>query len=296
MSFMIPNKADGGGLDTPVVLLIFNRPDFTELVFRAIAQARPKRLFVFADGPRNPGEIALCAQTRAVIDVDWPCDLTMEVSEVNLGCRGRSTSAFDRVFAERETAIFFDDDCIPDPTFFRFCEEMLDRYRDDERVMSVTGANYLGRWKRGWRSPSYHFSHFGSPWGWASWRRAWDHFDNTMQAWKHPTTKNWLREVLGNDEMYEFQARRFDLVWGDEHSWDVAWLFTKLLDAGLTIVPAVNLIRNIGCLGGRSLPSTHAVSNMPTSPMTFPLRHPTAVAADRAYDLRHVRQIVGGFK
>ena len=296
MPLMIPNKADGGSLDTPVVLLIFNRPDFAEVVFRAIAQARPKRLFVFADGPRTPEEVALCAETRAVIKVDWPCDLAMDVSDVNLGCRERSTSAFDRVFAETESAILLDDDCVPDPTFFRFCEEMLDRYRDDERVMSITGANYLGRWKGGWRSPSYHFSYFGSPWGWASWRRAWEHFDNTMQAWKHPTTKPWLREVLGNDEMYQFQARRFDLVSGDRHSWDVAWLFTKILDAGLTIVPAVNLIRNIGCLGGNSLPATHAVANMPTSPMAFPLRHPTAVAVDPAYDLRHVRRIVGGFK
>jgi len=293
---MIPNKADGGGLDTPVVLLIFNRPDFTEVVFRTIAQARPKRLFVLADGPRNPDEAALCAATRAVINVDWPCDLTMDVSDVNLGCRDRAASGFDRVFAETESAIVLEDDCVPDPTFFRFCEEMLDRYRDDERVMSVTGANYLGRWSRGWRSPSYHFSYFGSPWGWASWRRAWEHFDNTMQAWKHPTTRNWLREVLGNDETYEFQARRFDVVCEDQHSWDVAWLFAKQLDAGLTIVPAVNLIRNIGCLGGRSLPLTHALANMATSPMSFPLRHPPVVAADRAYDLRHVRQIVGGFK
>ena len=187
---MNPNKPDGGMLDTPVVLVIFNRPDFTEVVFRAIAQARPKRLFVLADGPRNPEEAALCAETRAVIKVDWPCDLTMDVSEVNLGCRYRCAGGFDMVFAETETAIILDDDCVPDPTFFRFCEEMLDRYRDDERVMSITGSNYLGRWRRGWRSPSYHFSYFGSPWGWASWRRAWNHYDVTMQAWGHPTTKS----------------------------------------------------------------------------------------------------------
>jgi hypothetical protein len=231
-----------------------------------------------------------------VVKVDWPCDLTMKVSDVNLGCRDHLSGGFDKVFAETEAAIILEDDCVPDPTFFRFCEEMLDRYRDDERVMSITGANYLGRWRRGWRSPSYHFSNFGSPWGWASWRRAWEHFDVTMQAWKHPTTKPWLQEVLGNDEVYQFQAMRFDVVYGNRHSWDVAWLFTKLLDAGLTIVPAVNLIRNIGCLGGNSLPPTHAVANMPTSPMTFPLRHPRAVDVDREHDLQQVRRIVGWFK
>ena len=283
------------GLETPVVLLIFNRPDFTELVFREIARAKPKRLFVFADGPRNAQEAARCAETQAVIKVDWRCDLTMEVSEVNLGCSGRCASGIDRAFAEIEDAIILEDDCVPDPTFFRFCEEMLDRYRDDDRVMSVTGSNYLQHWTRGWRAPSYHFSHLGSPWGWATWRRAWQHYDVTMQAWKHPTTKPWLQDVFQNDEIYQFHATRFDIVYGNSHSWDVAWLFTKLLERGLTIVPADNLIRNIGCLGGNSMPPTHAVANMPTSPMAFPLRHPAAVAADRAYDLQHVRRIVEGY-
>jgi hypothetical protein len=292
---MSPSSSAGRGLDTPIGLLIFNRPDFTELVFRAIRQARPKRLFVFADGPRTAEEATLCAQTRTVIEVDWPCDFTMETSEVNLGCRERSASGFDRIFAECETAILLDDDCVPDPTFFRFCEEMLDRYRSDERIMSVTGANYLGRWRRGWRSPSYHFSHFGSPWGWATWRRAWEHYDVSMQAWKHPTAKPWLQNVLRNDEIYRFQAMRFDIVYGNTHSWDVAWLFTKLLEAGLTIVPSVNLIRNVGCLGGNSLPPTHAVANMPTAPMTFPLRHPKRVEVDREHDLQQVRRIVQGF-
>ena len=289
------STAGGGGLNTPVVLLIFNRPDFTKQVFRVIAEARPKRLFVFADGPRNAAAAARCTETRAAIKVDWPCDLTMEVSDVNLGCRERSATAFDTVFAKSETAILLDDDCVPDPTFFRFCEEMLGRYRDDERVMSITGANYLGSWKGGWRSPSYHFSQLGSPWGWATWRRAWERFDITMQAWKHPTTKSWLQDVLHNDEIYQFHARRFDSVDGNGHSWDVAWLFAKLLDRGLTIVPAVNLIRNIGCLGGNSLPATHPIANMPASAIAFPLRHPRTVVADRRYDLEHVRRIVEGF-
>ena len=285
-------------LNTPVVLIIFNRPDFAEAVFRVIAQARPKRLFVLADGPRSPEEAVRCAQTRAVIKVDWPCDLTMDVSEVNLGCRYRCAGGFDMVFAETETAIFLDDDCVPDLTFFRFCEEMLDRYRDDQRVMCITGANYLGRWRRGWPSLSYHFSYFGSPWGWASWRRAWKYYDVTMQAWGHPTTKSWIRDVLADEEIYQFQARRFDFVYDDptnRHSWDVPWHLAKMLDAALTVVPAVNLIRNIGCLGGNSLPPTHHLANMPTSPMAFPLRHPRTVAVDREYDRLHVQRLAAPY-
>lgn len=292
---MIPNRPNGALRDTPVVLVIFNRPDFAEVVFRAIARARPKRLFVLADGPRNPEEATLCAETRAVIKVDWPCDLTMDVSEVNLGRRYRCAGGFDRVFAEAETAIILEDDCVPDPTFFRFCEEMLDRYQDDERVMCITGSNSLGRWRRGWRRASYHFSYFGSCWGWASWRRAWKHYDVTMQAWAHPTTKGRVRDVLGDEKTYQLQARRLDLASGDRHDWDVAWMLARLLDAGLTIVPAVNLIRNIGSLEGSSLPPTHPLADLPTSPMAFPLRHPRTVAVDRAYDRQHIRRIVEGF-
>src|SRR5574341_896132 len=115
---MIAHSANDAPLETPVVLVIFNRPDFTKVVFRAIAEARPKRLFVLADGPRNPEEAALCAETRAVIKVDWPCDLTVDVSEVNIGRRDRCSGGFDMVFAETETAILLDDNCVPDSTFF----------------------------------------------------------------------------------------------------------------------------------------------------------------------------------
>ena len=102
--------------------------------------------------------------------------------------------------------------------------------------------------------------------------------------------------MLRNDELYQFQASRFDAVYGNGHSWDIAWLFAKLLDAGLTIVPAVNLIRNIGCQVGSSLPPTHLLANMSTSPIAFPLRHPGTVAVDRMYDLKHVRRIGEGYK
>ena len=278
-------------LNTPVVLVIFNRPDFTEVVFRAIAQARPKRLFVLADGPRTSEEAALCAATRAVISVDWPCDLTIDASEENLGHRYRCAGGFDKVFAETETAIILEDDCVPEPTFFRFCEELLDRYRDDERVMSITGSNYLGRWRHGWRKPSYHFSYFGSSWGWASWRRAWKHYDVTMQAWEHPTTKNYVRfDVLRDDEMYQFLAQRIDLVCGDSNSWDVAWMFTKILDAGLTVVPAMNLIRKLEYPRGSF---TSSAAHQPMGPMPFPLRHPRTVSVDRAHDRLHIRRIAG---
>ncbi len=280
-------------LDTPVVLTIFNRPDLTKLVFQAIAQARPKRLFVLADGPRSPDEAELCARTRAVTEtVDWDCDVKADFSEVNLGCRRRCASGFDWVFSQVDAAIFLDDDCVPDPTFFPFCEAMLEHYRDDMRVMMITGSNYLESWKAD--SQSYHFSYFGSPWGWASWRRAWKFYDVTMKSWGDEEIKARIRDVLADEECFVFQARRFDALYanpGDRHSWDLPWSFARLLQSGLTVVPAVNLISNRGCVGGgNALPPTHPIANLPTAPISYPIRFQVSVSVDRLYDQRHIRR------
>ena len=236
-------KSGAGGLDTPVVLLIFNRPDFTEIVFRAIARPNPSGCLCSPTVPARGGGCAV-RQTQAVIKVDWPCDLTMEVSDVNLGLsrtlrhrhRHRVRRKLKPPSSSRTTASTRSD-------ILSFLRGDARTYRDDDRVMSITGSNYLGRWTSGWRSPSYHFSHLGSPWAWATWRRAWERFDVTMQAWKHPTTRSpGFRMCYATTRSTSFTRGALMLADGSGHSWDVAWLFTKLLDGGLTIVPAVNLI------------------------------------------------------
>jgi len=280
-------------LNTPVALSVFNRPESTELVFRAIAQVRPTRLFVFADGPRSSDEGQLCARARAVAqNVDWDCDVSYDLSEVNLGARHRYASGVDWVFSQAGEAIVLDDDCVPDPTFFRFCDAMLERYRDDPRVMMVSGSNYLERWHDD--RQSYHFSYFGGVWGWASWKRAWRFYDVTMAAWGDEEVRRQIRDLLADEEIYAFQAQRFDRLAadpGDRHSWDLPWSLARLAQAGLTVVPAVNLVSNVGNVDGRGLPPTHPLANLRTAPMSFPLRAPPAVAADRAHDQLHVRQI-----
>lgn len=280
-------------LNTPVGLCIFDRPDLTEVVFRAIAQAKPRRLFVFADGPRSAAEAELCARARAVTEkVDWDCDVEYDLSDVNLGCRRRTASGIDWVFSEVDEAIILDDDCVPDPTFFPFCEAMLEHYRDDTRVMMVSGCNYLERWKED--RQSYHFSSFGSVWGWASWKRSWKFYEITMAAWGDDEVKARIRDFLGDDEVFAVQARRFDRLYadpGDRHSWDLPWMVARLAQSGLAVVPAVNLISNRGNTGdGRGVPPAHPLANLRTAPMMFPLRFQEAVAVDRTYDRLHVRR------
>jgi len=171
-------------LRTPVVLIIFNRPPTTERVFAEIAKARPQKLFVVADGPRpeRSGEAEKCAAARAVIDrVDWECEVLRNYAEVNLGCRQRPPTGISWVFEQVAEAIILKDDCVPHPTFFRFCEELLEKYREDERVMHISGSNFQPGYTRG--PFSYYFSRFNPIWGWASWRRAWQHYDLNMKLW-----------------------------------------------------------------------------------------------------------------
>ena len=216
-------------LNTPVILSIFNRPESTGRVFEAIAQAKPRQLFVFADGPRSAADADLCAQARAVVEkVDWACDVKYHYSETNLGARECYKSGVDWAFSEVDEGIVLDDDCVPDPTFFVFSEDMLERYRHDPRVMMVCGTNYLGHWKED--RQSYHFSHFGSVWGWASWKRAWAFYDASMSAWGDENVKERIRDLLANDEVFALQARRFDRLYGepqDRHSWDLPWSLAR---------------------------------------------------------------------
>lgn len=276
-------------LETPVAFIVFNRPDVTRLVFKAIRAAQPKMLLVVADGPRKnrPGEGALCAETRAIInEVDWPCDVRTNFSEVNLGCKNRVASGIDWVFEVVPEAIFLEDDCLPDPSFFRFCEEMLRYYRDDERVGLVAGSNFQFGKQRG--KGSYYFSKYMHIWGWASWRRAWKTYDREMLSWKSE------REASGVFDSFPFSkvekahwARDFDRVAdGELDTWDHQWTFANWIRGRLAVMPNVNLISNIGF--GRT-DATHTVgvsleANLPRVAMRFPLKHPAWVKQDSLAD------------
>ena len=183
----------------PVAFLIFNRPELTRKVFASIAQARPSKLLVVADGPREDvsDDEENCSEARATIDrIDWDCEVLTNYSSVNMGCRARISTGLEWVFKNVEEAIILEDDCIPHPTFFRFCKELLARYRDDQRVMMISGNNF--QMGRKWTPCSYYFSRFFHCWGWATWRRAWKHYDIDMGLWPALEDGSWLLHVLGD--------------------------------------------------------------------------------------------------
>ena len=267
-------------LRTPVALLIFNRPDTTERVFNAIAQARPSKLLVVADGPRDarPGEAARCEQTRAIIKrVDWDCEVITNFADRNMGCKLRVSSGIDWIFEQVEEAIILEDDCLPDPSFFRFCDEMLERYRDNERVGMVSGGNLQFGRHRG--IGSYYFSKYTHIWGWASWRRAWKHYDRDITHWPEFKAQGLLEQMFATPGEQTYWQNSFQWVHeGSLDTWDVSWTFTALTHGLLQVVPNVNLISNIGF--GADATHTHVVgvhANLPTQAIEFPLQHPTFV-------------------
>ncbi|AOY84345.1 MAG: glycosyltransferase family 2 protein [Moorea sp. SIO1G6] len=275
-------------MKTPVAFIIFKRPDTTERVFEVIRQAKPPKLLVIADGPRadRPGEAEKCAAARAIIErVDWDCEVLENYSDVNMGCCQRVSSGIDWVFNTVEEAIILEDDCLPHPDFFPFCENLLERYRDDERIMLISGTNFLGQWKSDIQS--YHFSYYTATWGWASWRRAWNYYDINMSLWSNPEIKNRIRDVLANKEHYKALKKSIEYTLNGKYdAWDYRWTFAILAQSGLSVVPAVNLISNIGF--GEDATHTFSPDNerakIKTLSLKYPIKYNKFTAVDRDFD------------
>ncbi len=278
-------------METPIVFLVFNRPATTLRVFEAIRQARPRKLLVVGDGPRpaRPDEAALCAQTQAIVEeVDWPCEVISRFAPANLGCKVNVSTGLDWAFEQVEEAIVLEDDCLPDPSFFPFAEELLRRYRDDSRISQICGSNYQQGHRR--TSFSYYFSRHAHIWGWATWRRAWRHHDLTMSRWPELCQGEWLKRYLGDGKAAFYWKKLFD----DSHrgdrdglnSWAIPWTFSNWIRDNLSIIPATNLVANIGY----SEESTHTKANGTMNrtlvqSMPFPLLHPLSIEANREADL-----------
>lgn len=273
-----------------VALIIFNRPKLTARVLRQIAQAKPENLFVIADGPRvdRVGEADLVRETRAVIEtVDWPCKVIKNYSDINLGCGVRPSSGISWVFEQVDSCIIVEDDCLPDPTFFSYCDELLKYYADDHEILMISGDNFLPTRKAD--KDSYHASAYPLIWGWATWRRVWQQFDFELKAWPDLKGTSWLGDYLGNPEMARYWSARFDYVAGGKRRdiWDVAWVFSCWHKGGVVIHPCVNLVENIGW----DLEATHTQDPvdalmLKAKPLSFPLKHPSRLKIDRRSDRR----------
>ena len=236
-------------MKSAVLFLVFNRPDTTRQVFEAIRLAQPPRLYIAADGPRpqRDGEAERCAVTRQIASaVDWPCEVTTLFREENLGCKRAVSSAITWFFEHEEQGIILEDDCLPAQSFFWFCDEMLEKYKNDTRIWQISGSTFFPEAIT--KSDSdYFFTRYGPIWGWASWRRAWQYYDPDLKDWPEMSKMGVMENVYPDkserSSKLALGTKLFNL---EIDTWDYQWGFTKNFNHALTIVPKHNQIVNIG--------------------------------------------------
>ncbi len=271
---------------TPILVLIFNRPDKAKGLFDIIRRQKPMKLYVAADGPRKDrhNEEDLCLQARAVFNnIDWPCEVKTFFRDENAGCGRAVREGITGFFRNEECERILEDDCHPHDDFFPFCQEMLAKYRHDNRVKIISGTNFQQGIR--WGSNSYYFSHLFHVWGWATWRRSWneycynmdDHDDSLLKEFKKRFPNSRLRQYWE----YIFRMMKTEPV----DTWDYQLFFSIVKNNGLTIIPNTNLVSNIG-FGDDA---THTQQDDPrwSEQATHPLgsiKHPTSVRCNNLAD------------
>ena len=274
----------------PVLFLIFSRPSTTEIVFEEIRKAKPTKLFIAADGPRKhkPGENEKCEAARAIVSkIDWDCEVKTLFRDENLGCGRAISGGINWFFEHVEEGIILEDDTKPAPEFFRFCSEMLEYYRNDDRVMEISGSSLPNRFTK--NSPySYFFSDWDHIWGWATWKRAWKHYDYSMKRYPEVAEKGLL---LNNyTSIYERYYMEHLLHQGYYENdkvtwWDIQWGFARKINSGLVAVPTRNLVVNLG-FGSDATNTTDGSQwdEVKIEKLEFPLKHPEFVMRDKIID------------
>lgn len=268
-------------LATPVVLIIFNRPEQTARVLEAIARVRPKVLLVVGDGPRKHivGESERVSECRELLEkIDWPCQVLKNFSPTNLGCRNRVSSGLDWVFSKVEEAIILEDDCLPSPDFFRFTSELLERYRTDDRVGTISGTR--SALVSMTSSESYHFSNFPNVWGWATWARVWKNYDASIPGWPDQRSSGMLNNVLATQRGINFWVSALDGAHSKKiDTWDYQLTFLHWTQNWLAIVPEKNLVSNIGFgpNATHTLNGNSVFANGSLEKLNFPLIHPLQI-------------------
>jgi hypothetical protein len=281
-------------INAPIVFFIFKRPEQTFQVFQAIREAKPTKLYVIADGSNNHKDAQKCYETRKIMDsIDWECTVMKNFSETNLGLRKRIVSGLDWVFAQEEIAIILEDDCLPDLSFFYYCQELLEKYKDDQRIGIISGDLFL---KGLDNENSYYFSNFPHIWGWATWKRTWENYDSSIKDWPQFRNPDWLTEKTGSEYYARIWLNIFDRVHQQEiDTWDYQVAFMLWIQSQLSIVPNRNLVSNIG-FGAESTHTKNAsdrFSSIPAEKMVFPLIHPRLICRDLENDLLEARVIFG---
>jgi len=273
---------------TPVLLLAFVRPDLLAQVLESLRQGGPRELFISIDGPREhrPGEAGKVAEVRRLAEsIDWATRVHIKAEPRNLGCGPAVSSAIDWALSQVPELIIIEDDCLPDPSFLRFCDELLPRYRDDRRVMQICGTNW-GAAPQRFAGYSYAFTSFAPIWGWATWRRAWALNDYELSSWPRLKQSGLHEGMAVSPRFRRMLERDWQAVLDGHGTWDHQWQYSVLRHHGLSICPERNLVKNLGFRedGTQHSSSCRIFSRLQAEQLDFPLRHPPEVARSAAVE------------
>ena len=281
-------------METPVLFLVFNRPEITAQTFARIRSARPRQLFIAADGPRRnvSADRANCKQVRDIVQaIDWQCDVHYLLREDNFGCGRAVSSGIDWFFDHVDRGIILEDDCYPGADFFRYMEEVLERYSGNDRVMMVSGCSLHAGMRR--TRYSYFFSRYCHMWGWGTWKSAWNKYDFDMKSYQHFKADAGLENILDDPHQAAFWYKTFDrMIRREIDTWDYQWVYALLSSDGLSVYPEVNLISNIGfgTHATHTKNEKHPFSMVPTVPIGE-LSHPEFVFPNREADGFSARKV-----
>ncbi|MCJ7638099.1 MAG: glycosyltransferase family 2 protein, partial [Nitrososphaeraceae archaeon] len=280
---------------TPILFLVFNRPENTRIVFNEIKKIKPQKLYIAADGPRenNLNDKINCLEVRRIIDeqIDWNCEVKKLFRDDNLGCKLAVSEAISWFFENEEHGIILEDDCLPDQTFFWFCEELLNKYENDKRVMMISGMNYAVDNLSG-IPESYFFSNYYTIWGWATWRRAWKLYDIEMKNWEIIKDSGFISSIYNNKKLENFIKSILQEAYENKtNTWDIQWFYTCLINNGLTAMPKINLISNIGVEGVHAN-SKNNMHYLPIKSLDYNnLVHPKIISANKSYNILLYKKI-----
>ena len=277
-------------MKSPVLFIIFKRPDTTQKVIERIREVRPPRLYIAADGPRpdRQGEAELCNTTRNVVEViDWPCEVHRLYQNKNLGCGEGVSSAITWFFENEEEGIILEDDILPHQDFFHFCDDMLERYRDNTTIKCVCGSNAFFE---DINYPySYYFSHYMMVWGWATWRRTWKEYDRSLKSISKSTFLQEIKALPIKKGSKVKAIEIYNTMTSDNpiDTWDYQLLFSIWHHKGLNIIPINNLCKNIGFGHIDAAHTTVASSkiNLHKVKSCYPLEHPDHIADCKKFDM-----------
>ncbi len=294
MKEFIPPKP----LETAVLFLVFNRLDTTKQVFEAIKKAKPPRLYIGSDGARESKEDEkerVEAVRNYILDnIDWDCEVKTLFREKNLGCKMAVSGAIDWFFENEEQGIILEDDCLPSQSFFWYCEELLNRYKDDMRIWHISGNNFHFGWQRD-KDYSYYFGGiYGSIWGWASWANRWKKYDVEMKNYDNLKTKKYLENCYDGSIAVKSRLNEFESIKSGLDTWDFQWVYCRWINNGLTIIPSINLVKNLG-FGEEA---THTFNkkdkraNMNFYNISLPLKHPSFIIRDTISEIKFYNDFI----